>query len=147
MAAPVRIYLSFNVADAGVVEGLQKQLRAVFSGRGLELRDRSSLYAGAENALNGEAWLQWADLCIAVFSADYLGQDTSREWETAKRLERERRPALQILVAYARSAAIRVVRGGVVTTRTAVPIRVIQRSGVRARKPPTSATRSSDGTR
>jgi len=106
MAAPVRIYLSFNVADAGVVEGLQKQLRAVFSGRGLELRDRSSLYAGAENALNGEAWLQWADLCIAVFSADYLGQDTSREWETAKRLERERRPALQILVAYARSAAI-----------------------------------------
>ncbi len=41
----------------------------------------------------------------SFFPADYLGQDTSREWEMAKRLERERRPALQILVAYARSAA------------------------------------------
>ncbi len=106
MAAPVRIYLSFNVADAGVVEGLQKHLHAAFAGRALELRDRSSLYPGSDNALSGEAWLRWADLCIAVFSADYLGQDTSREWEMAKRLERERRPALQILVAYARSAAI-----------------------------------------
>lgn len=106
MSAPVRIYLSANTADAGTAEGLEKHLRAAFAGHPLELRDRSSLYPGTDNALGGEAWLRWADLCIVVFSADYLSQDTSREWEMAKRLERERRPALQILIAYARSAAM-----------------------------------------
>ncbi|MEO6759640.1 MAG: TIR domain-containing protein, partial [Saprospiraceae bacterium] len=104
MPAALRIFLSYSYADLGVAEGLYKQLQATFAGQALEVCDRTSLYPGADSLQGGEAWLRWADLCIVVFSADYLGQETSQEFENAKRLERERRPALQILIAYARNA-------------------------------------------
>ena len=100
----MRIFLSFAYADSGVAEGLRKHLQATFAGQPLEVSDRQSKYLGTDRLQGGEAWLYWADLCIVVFSADYLGQETSLEFETAKQLERERRPALQILIAYARSA-------------------------------------------
>ncbi len=104
MPAPLRIFLSFSTPDSGVAEGLRKQLLATFAGTPLEISDRQSRYPGADSLQGGEAWLRWADLCIIIFSADYLDQDSSLEFETAKRLERERRPALQILIALARSA-------------------------------------------
>ncbi len=104
MLAPIRIFLSYDYADTGVAEGLRKQLLTTFAGRAVDICNRQSKYPGTDSLQGGEAWLRWADLCIIVFSADYLGQETSLEFETAKFLERERRPALQILVAYARSA-------------------------------------------
>ncbi|MEO6037763.1 MAG: hypothetical protein ABIQ93_05060, partial [Saprospiraceae bacterium] len=104
MPAALRIYLSFNYADAGVAEGLRKQLLASFAGRSLEICDRNSPYPGSDSLQGGEGWLRWADLCIVIFSADYLDRETGLEFETAKRLERERRPALQLLVALARNA-------------------------------------------
>lgn len=104
MLAPMRIFLSYDFADTGVAEGLRKQLLATFAGQSIDVCNRQSHYPGTDSLQGGEAWLRWADLCIIVFSADYLGQETSLELETAKHLERERRPALQILVAYARSA-------------------------------------------
>ena len=104
MLAPIRIFLSYDFADTGVAEGLRKQLLTTFAGRPIDICNRQSKYPGTDSLQGGEAWLRWADLCIIVFSADYLGQETSLEFETAKFLERERRPALQLLVAYARSA-------------------------------------------
>ena len=104
MLAPIRIFLSYDYADTGVAEGLRKHLLTTFAGRPTEVHNRQSKYPGTDSLQGGEAWLRWADLCIIIFSADYLGQETSLEFETAKFLERERRPALQMLVAYARSA-------------------------------------------
>ena len=104
MAAVLRIFLSFSTADSGVAEGLRKQLLSTFARTPLEISDRQSKYPGSDSLQGGEAWLRWADLCIVIFSADYLDRESSQEFETAKLLERERRPALQILIAYARSA-------------------------------------------
>ena len=104
MSPYMRIFLSYDYADTGTAEGLRKQLLTTFAGQPIEVCNRQSKYPGTDSLQGGEAWLRWADLCIIVFSADYLGQETSLEFETAKFLERERRPALQILVAYARSA-------------------------------------------
>jgi len=106
MAAPLRIFLSYHFADTGVAEGLKKHLLATFAGMEMAIYDRSSIYPGTDSVQGGEAWLLWADLCLVVFSADYLTQETSLEWEWAKRLEKERRPALQVLVVLARNSAI-----------------------------------------
>lgn len=106
MAAPVRIFLSYHFADTGVAEGLKKHLLATFSGMDVAIYDRSSTYPGTDSVQGGEAWLRWADLCLVIYSADYLTQETSLEWEWAKRLEKERRPALQVLVVLARNTAI-----------------------------------------
>ncbi len=106
MAAPARIFLSYDTTDATVAKGLRKHLNAAFAGQQLIVCDRHDLYPGADTVRGGEAWLAWADLCIVLFSADYLSETTSQEFETAKRLEQERRPALQILIALSRTAAL-----------------------------------------
>ncbi len=106
MNAPIRLFFSLHVLDAGFADGLKKQLNAVFTGRKLEIHDRNSPYPGLDNALGGEAWLRWADVCVVFLSSDYLGVENSWEWEMAKRLERERRPSLQVLVVYCRTTNI-----------------------------------------
>jgi hypothetical protein len=105
MSRPPHIFLSFDQKDASTAADLQRQLS-------LALQPRTVVFWSKNDAPDEQyrkdaaAFLEKADLFIAVLSMNYEDTPDVR-WEAARAVEIQRnRPALQILTVLARSAPI-----------------------------------------
>jgi hypothetical protein len=104
MAAPLRIFLSYELNDAELAQALKKQLAAAFPGRSLIYWERA---APVDPVHGADRFLERASLAIILWSVDYSASGESLlDKERIKKWERERRPFLPVLVAYMRSATL-----------------------------------------
>ncbi|MDO8366505.1 MAG: TIR domain-containing protein, partial [Saprospiraceae bacterium] len=105
MTSPIHIYLSFDPADARTAADLQRQLALALQPDPTVFWDRSVVPTEAFRAEVAK-FLEKADLFVALLSMHYEDKPDVR-WEANQAILTQRgRPALQILTAQARSAAI-----------------------------------------
>lgn len=105
MNKPVRIFLSYDAADAGTARDVQRQLKLLTQPRDVIFWDRSTVPTEAFRK-QAAAFLEQADLFVAVLSMNY--QDTPDVfWEATQAVATQReRPGLQIAHIQAREAAV-----------------------------------------
>ncbi len=117
MSTPVHIYLSFDPADARTAADLQRQLALALQPQATVFWNRKNLPAEEFRAA-AAAFLEKADLFVAVLSLHYEDSPDVR-WEAAQAIETQRsRPGLQILTLLARSTSIPI---ALQTFQTALP--------------------------
>lgn len=103
MKGPIRIFLSFNSADADIAQGLAKHLRQAMAGTELIFWNPEKT---ATELLRKDAgqFLERANLYIPVLSVHFL-DDPDARWALQKAVsEAQRRNAFRILVALGRHA-------------------------------------------
>lgn len=105
MSQPFYIYLSFDPTDARTAADLQRQLTLALQPSTVVFWNRGAIPTEAFRT-EAAAFLEKTNLFVAVLSMHYEDTPDVR-WEAAQAIQTQRsRPALQIMSAQARSAAV-----------------------------------------
>lgn len=106
MSGPLHIFLAYDQKDAATAEDLQRQLVLTFQPRNLVFWAKNPL-PPEEYRANAKAFLEKTNLFVAVLSMNFEDSPDVR-WEASQAVEiqRQLRPALQILTVQARAVAV-----------------------------------------